>query len=335
MPHGTPFFDVVRAHPRAMLAFAAAALLAACAHAPPFERGLSAEQRAALGPVRVLTVVVQDALGAQYSTRTTTAKVLNTAKISGIAFDIGGTLYIGPAPDSITPWIDTSAYVPKDVTDLPSVASALDPTNALRTVTKVALAPVLRSTERSEHAESGHAAYKRIAAAREALASGAAGKGFDMRAVLHDDLARVLDGLAGFKVSSHESLSAWPNTVLAQPGMRDAPLLLLFTQYALAPDLRAVEVRTEAMLLRPTDAADAPVYRQRFVYLSPRLPLPGKPVTSADPKAPPPEWTRGELTKLYMDRWTADDAALLRAELTRASAVTARDLAQDLIGPSD
>jgi hypothetical protein len=302
-------------------------LLTACAHAPPFERGLSAAERAALAPLRVVTVVVQDELGAQYSTRTTTAKVLNTAQISGIAFDIGGTLYIGPAPDSITPWIDTSAYVPKDVTDLPSVASALDPGNALRTVSKVALAPVLRSTERSEHAEAGHAAYKRIAPAREALNAGGAANAprFDLRTRLHDDQARALATLSGFKIAGHETLRAWPAKILAEPEQRQAPLLLLFTQYALSPDLRQVEVRTEAMLLRPSDAADAPVYRNRFIYRSPLLPRPGKPEG---------EWTRGELTRILLARWLEDDAALLKAELTRASRVTAEDLARDLVGPS-
>jgi len=313
---------------RALLASIAFGMITTGALAEPFARGMSLTQRAVLGPLRVLTVVVQDELGAQYSTRSTTAKLLDTAQISGIAFDIDGTLYIGPAPDSMTPWIDTSAYLVKDAADLPSVAAALDPGKAIQTATKIALAPILRSTERSEHGQSGREAYARIAPARAAL------KGFDVLKLLHDDAERALAEQPSLTVASHNTMSAWPTQVLAQAGMRETPLLLLFTQYALAPDLRTLEVRTEAMLLRPADAADSPVYRQRFVYLSPRLPLPGKPFESTDAGskegAKRPEWTRAEMAQLLLDRWLAHEGALLKAELSRASAVTARDLAADL-----
>lgn len=302
----------------------AAALLGACSKKVPFERGLTSEQRANLSSVRLLTVVPQDELGAQYRTRTTTARLLNTAQIHGVAFSIKGALYIGPAPDSMTPWLDTRDYVPEDVGDVPGVVMALDPGNAVRVATKIVMAPVLRVTEKGEHQESGEAAYKRIEAARAVM------RKLPVTVMFRDDQTRELKSQVGVKFASRNISREWPATILArgvQP--KEKPLLLLFTQYTLTSDLRQLHVQTEATAMRPGDTIEAPTYRNRFVYESPRLPVPGKPVEAG---AEPEGWDKDELAKLMLGRWLKDDASLLKQELARASSITARDLAMDIAG---
>lgn len=249
----------------------AAFLLAACASEPPYERGMTRATRAALPPLKVVTIVVQEELGAQYSTRSTTSKVLNTARISGAAYGIAGTVYIGPAPGSITAWIDTRDYVPEGVEDVPGVVNALDPSNALRAGLKIAFSPLLRATERHEHSKSGRAAYALIAPARAAL------KGFDVAALLKGDQAAKLAMVGSLTVAEHSVAQQRPDKVLAQLKTEwQGPALLLFTQYALTPDLRSLHVETDALLVKPGDLPEAPTYRNRFVYDSPRFPVPGK-----------------------------------------------------------
>jgi hypothetical protein len=292
------------------------ALLVGCANAPPYERGMTQATREALGPVKVSTIVVQQELGAQYSTRSTTAKVLNTAKINGVAYGIAGTVYIGPAPNSITAWIDTSDYVPNDVGDVPGVVGALDPSNAVRFATKIALAPVLRATERREHAKSGKAAYERIASARIALAT------LDLPALFKTDQAAALAQSTSITVASHELANERPDVVLRRlqaDGTETA--LLLFIQYALTPDLRQLHVETDALLVRKGDTREAPTYRNRFVYDSPRFAVPGK---TAD-------WD-GKLAPVLLERWLAGEASLLKSELARASTLMAAELERDLAG---
>jgi len=300
------------------------AVLGACAKTVPFERGMIETQRKSLGLVRLLTVVVQDELGAQYRTRSTTARLLNTAPINGVVFNIKGSLYIGPAPDSITPWFDTRDYVAEDVGDAPKVVMALDPSNALRVATKIVLAPVLRATERSEHAESGEAAYAAIASARAAL------KKVAFMSLLREDQTRELKAHARTKFAARDLSREWPHTILAR-GVKpkEKPLLLLFTQYTLSADLRELHVQTEATLMRAGDPLEAPSYRNRFIYESPKLPVPGKPVAAG---AEQTKWEKDELTKHLMARWLKNDGALLKQELIRASKIISEDLAMDLAG---
>jgi hypothetical protein len=301
-----------------------AGLLGACADKPTFERGLTDATRKQIGRVRLLTVIVQDELGAQYHSRSTTAKLLNTAQIHGVSFMTKGALYIGPAPDSMTPWIDTSDYVPEDIGDMPGVVSALDPGNALRVVTKIALAPVLRATESSEHKSGGKAAYDRIAPARAAM------KKVRVKTMFQEDQTNALKSALGIKFESREVSSEWPLPVLqkgVQKGQR--PLLLLFSQYTLTADLRQLHVQTEATVMRAGDTVEAPSYRNRFTYDSPRLPVPGKPTEAG--KEPEP-WEKELLTKLMLARWTKDGGAMLQSELHRASHIIAEDMAMDLAG---
>jgi hypothetical protein len=269
-------------------------------------------------------VVVQDDLGAEYYSRSTTAKILNTAEITGVAFHIKKSLYIGPAPNSITPWIDSRDYVPEDIGDVPGVVSTLDPGNAVRTATKLVLAPVLRASEKSEHQEAGPIAYKRLAPARAAL------KGFKVTAMFRDDQTAQLQKIARTKFAARDISREWPLTIL-QRGVqkKERPLLLLFTQYALSADLRELKVSTEATLLRHGDTPEKPAYRNRFTYESPRLPLPAKPV---EPGKEPTNWKIEELAPVLLKVWTQDDGELLKTELKRASDVTARYLALDLSG---
>jgi len=299
-------------------------LLTACADKPTFERGLSDDTRKKLGPVRLLTVVVQDELGAQYRTRSTTARLLNTAPIHGVVFMNKGALYIGPAPDSMTPWIDTSDYVPEGIEDMPGVVSAFDPSSALRLVTKTAFAPVLRATERSEHKSGGTAAYERIAPARAAM------RKVKVKAMFQEDQTRELKNHLGLKFASREVSSEWPLTILqrgVQP--KEKPLVVLFTQYTLTADLRQMHVQTEATVMRAGDTVEAPSYRNRFSYESPRLPVPGR-ATEAG-KEPEP-WEKELLTKMMLSRWNKDGGAMLQAELHRASNIIAADLAMDIEG---
>ena len=301
-----------------------AGLLGACKDKVPYERGMTVTQRASLGTIRLLTVVVQDELGAEYYSRSTTAKILNTAQIHGVAFHIKGAIYVGPAPDSITPWIDTRDYVPEDIEDVPGVVSTLDPGNAVRTATKIVLAPVLRASEKSEHQEAGPLAYARIAPARAAL------KKFKITAMFRDDQTAQLQKIARTKFAARDVSREWPLSIL-QRGVKkgERPLLLLFTQYTLSADLRELHVNTEATLMREGDTPDKPGYRNRFTYESMRLPMPAKPV---EPGQDPTNWKPEELTPILLRQWTKDDGELLKAELKRASDVTARYLALDLSG---
>ncbi len=301
-----------------------AALLGACAKDIPYERGLSPELRKKLGPVHLITVVVQDELGVQYHTRSTTAKLLNTAQIRGVAFTTKGVLYIGPAPDSMTPWFDTSDYVPSGIQDMPGVVSALDPSNAIQFATKIALAPVLRATESSEHQSSGKAAYARVAPARLAMTR------VKVRAMFREDQTRELKNALGVKFSAREISNEWPLTILQKgvaPGGK--PMLLLFTQYTLTSDLRQLQVQTEATVMRAGDKLESPIYRNRFVYESPKFPLPGKPLEEG---AEPTPWEKEQLTKMMLSRWTKDGGKLLESELHRASSIMAVDMAMDLAG---
>lgn len=303
----------------------AAGLLVACASkAPPFERGLTVTQRASLGTIRMLTVVVQDELGAEYHSRTTTAKILNTAQISGVTFNIKGLLYIGPALDSITPWIDSRDYVPGDIEDVPGVVSTLDPSNAVRTATKLLMAPLLRASERSDHAEAGPVAYARIAPARAAL------KKFKVVTMLRDDQTAQLKSIARVNFTARDVSREWPLTLLQKGVEKGArPLLLLFTQYTLSADLRELHVNTEATLMRHGDTAEQPGYRNRFTYESPRLPLPAQAVSAGDDAT---RWKPEELAPILLKHWTRNNGELLKAELKRASEVSARYLALDLSG---
>lgn len=301
-----------------------AALLASCADKPTFERGLTESTRKALGQVRLLTVMVQDDLGAQYRTRSTTARLLNTAQIHGVAFYTRGALYIGPAPDSMTPWFDTSDYVPEGVQDMPGVVSAFDPANALRVVTKIAFAPVLRATEKGEHQESGKAAYDRIAPARAAL------RKVKVKAMFQEDQTRELKNALSLKFAARGVSAEWPLEIL-QKGVqpKEKPLLVLFTQYTLTPDLRQLQVQTEATLMRAGDTVEAPSYRNRFSYDSPKLPVPGKPVEAGVEQT---AWEQEALAKMMLSRWNKDDGKLLKTELHRASDIIAADLSMDLAG---
>ena len=301
-----------------------AGLLGACADKPTFERGLTDATRKQIGRVRLLTVIVQDELGAQYHTRSTTARLLNTAQIHGVAFMTKGALYIGPAPDSMTPWLDTSDYVAEDIGDMPGVVSALDPSNALRVATKIALAPVLRATESSEHQSGGKAAYERIAPARAAM------KKIRVKTMFQEDQTVALKSALGLKFETREVSNEWPLPILQKGvGPRERPLLVLFTQYTLTADLRQLHVQTEATVMRAGDTVEAPSYRNRFTYDSPRLPVPGKPTEAG--KEPEP-WEKELLTKIMLARWTKDSGAMLQSELHRASHIIAEDMAMDLAG---
>jgi hypothetical protein len=301
-----------------------AGLLAACADKPTFERGLTDATRKQIGRVRLLTVIVQDELGAQYHTRSTTARLLNTAQIHGVAFMTKGALYIGPAPDSMTPWLDTSDYVAEDIGDMPGVVSALDPGNALRVVTKIALAPVLRAQESSEHKSGGKTAYDRIASARAAM------KKVRVKTMFQEDQTNALKSALGIKFETREVSNEWPLPILQKGvGPKERPLLLLFTQYTLTADLRQLHVQTEATVMRTGDTVEAPSYRNRFTYDSPRLPVPGKPTEAG--KEPEP-WEKELLTKMMLARWNKDGGAMLQSELHRASHIIAEDMAMDLAG---
>lgn len=311
-------------NPRRIAVLLLVGLLAACADKPTFERGLTEDTRKQLGQVRLLTVMVQDELGAQYWSRSTTARLLNTAQIHGVAFATKGKLYIGPAPDSMTPWIDTSDYVPEGIQDMPGVVSALDPGNALRAVTKIALAPVLRATEKGEHAEAGKASYERIAPAREIL------KKVKVKTMFQEDQTRELKAALSLKFAARDLSNEWPlETMKAGVQPKQKPLLLLFTQYTLSPDLRQLQVETEATLMRAGDKVEAPSYRNRFSYDSPKLPVPGKPVEAGVEQT---AWEKDALAKMMLARWTKNDGALLKTELHRASDIIAQDISMDLAG---
>jgi hypothetical protein len=309
-----------------LAALLAVGLIAACAKDVPFERGLTDKGRKAFTAVsvRLVTVMVQDELGAAYHTRSTTAKLLNTAQIHGVAFFTKGALYIGPAPDSFTPWFDTSNYVPEGVQDMPGMVSALDPANALRVVGKIALAPILRSTEKSEHQESGKAAYELIASARKNLGKVKVGEMFQ------EDETRELKNVLGVKFATREITKEWPLDILKRGVPAGGkPMLLLFTQYTLTPDLRQLQVQTEATAMRAGDTLEAPPYRNRFVYESPRLPVPARPVEEG---TEPTAFEKEQLAKMMLARWNKDGGKLLREELHRASDIIAADMAMDIAG---
>jgi hypothetical protein len=105
--------------------------------------------------------------------------------------------------------------------------------------------------------------------------------------------------------------------------------LLVFVRYVLSADLRQLRVQCEATLMRPGDKPETSAYRNRFVYDSPELPVPAKPV---DRGVEQTAWERDELAELLLGRWTKHDGTLLKEEVKRASTVCAGDMAMDLMG---
>ena len=81
--------------------------------------------------------------------------------------------------------------------------------------------------------------------------------------------------------------------------------------------------------MRAGDTVEAPSYRNRFTYESPKLPVPAKPTEAG--KDPEP-WDKDVLTKLMLNRWDKDNGAMLHSELHRASTIIAADMATDLAG---